>query len=445
MAMLSHQLPVITASAEAAAAHAVAHPNWVLRFPGPYQPAFTDEFVARSGGLRNWGTSQPEEAASGDMVLYAVRSWEEDGEEAQQVLADYRRQGWLTVLIASRAGMPANLPFDYLVENGAYCGSAEYSPANVIANIILGWMWCCEFTGALTRHGVHPHVYQSVFLPGADEFNATLTPKHGLPPCAAPQASGALGQAYFDRIQWLLAAVAGPRIQQQIGMAADIIAGHLLAGGRVLAACFAHAVPGEMEHQVQSPFLSLGVPTKEEEVKQKARTGDLLIFFGYIGLSSKYYDHGKWFRDAGLRLITSFVRDPHPGNGAPDALAHIDPSWQIGDAKVEIPFPPGKMAPMSVVNQLLLFRTLENSGAGNTGERLADDVYPSIVFFQDTYGINVERVLVAGVVNLQEVLPALESQTGARVQELVSASQLGVSAGSLQRSELAGVVGALIG
>lgn len=96
-------------------------------------------------------------------------------------------------------------------------------------------------------------------------------------------------------------------------------------------------------------------------------------------------------------------------------------------------------------DQLLLFRTLENSGTGNTGERLAEDVYPSIVFFQDTYGVNVERVLVAGVVNLQEVAPALESQTGARVQELVSAAQLGVSAGSLQRSELAGVVGALIG
>lgn len=96
-------------------------------------------------------------------------------------------------------------------------------------------------------------------------------------------------------------------------------------------------------------------------------------------------------------------------------------------------------------DHLLLFRTLENSGAGNTGERLAEDVYPSIVFFQDTYGVNVERVLVAGVVNLHEVAPALESQTGARVQELVSASQLGVSAGSLQRSELAGVVGALIG
>jgi type IV pilus assembly protein PilM len=97
-------------------------------------------------------------------------------------------------------------------------------------------------------------------------------------------------------------------------------------------------------------------------------------------------------------------------------------------------------------DQLLLFRTLENSGGANiTGERLADDIYPSIVFFQDTYGVNVERVLVAGVVDLHNVAPALEMQTGARVQELVTSSQLGVSAGTVQRSELAGVVGALIG
>ena len=97
-------------------------------------------------------------------------------------------------------------------------------------------------------------------------------------------------------------------------------------------------------------------------------------------------------------------------------------------------------------DQLLLFRTLENSGVSSvTGDRLADDVYPSIVFFQDTYGVNVERVLVAGVVDLHQVAPALESQTGARVQELVSSSQLGVSTGSVSRSELAGVVGALIG
>ena len=36
--------------------------------------------------------------------------------------------------------------------------------------------------------------------------------------------------------------------------------------------------------------------------------------------------------------------------------------------------------------QLLLFRTLENArGVTITGEQLAEEVYPSVVFFQDTY------------------------------------------------------------
>jgi type IV pilus assembly protein PilM len=40
--------------------------------------------------------------------------------------------------------------------------------------------------------------------------------------------------------------------------------------------------------------------------------------------------------------------------------------------------------------QLLLFRTLENArGVAISGEQLAEDVYPSVVFFQDTYSTNI--------------------------------------------------------
>ena len=48
-------------------------------------------------------------------------------------------------------------------------------------------------------------------------------------------------------------------------------------------------------------------------------------------------------------------------------------------------------------NQLLLFRTLENPrGVTITGEQLAEEVYPSVVFFQDTYHLNIEHIFVAG-------------------------------------------------
>ncbi len=96
--------------------------------------------------------------------------------------------------------------------------------------------------------------------------------------------------------------------------------------------------------------------------------------------------------------------------------------------------------------QLLLFRTLENTrGITITGEQLAEEVYPSVVFFQDTYHTNIERIYVAGLPESGGASPALRAQTGADVRELVETSQLGSGNGSsVPRWRMAGVVGALI-
>src|SRR5205807_9969232 len=95
--------------------------------------------------------------------------------------------------------------------------------------------------------------------------------------------------------------------------------------------------------------------------------------------------------------------------------------------------------------QLLLFRTLENTrGVTISGEQLAEDVYPSVVFFQDTYNTNIEQIFVAGISDVEEAAPALKAQTGAEVKELVKASQLGLGGGSIPKWRMAGVVGALL-
>jgi type IV pilus assembly protein PilM len=96
--------------------------------------------------------------------------------------------------------------------------------------------------------------------------------------------------------------------------------------------------------------------------------------------------------------------------------------------------------------QLLLFRTLENArGQSLTGEQLAEEVYPSIVFFQDTYHLNLERIYVAGLPESAGAATALRAQTGAEVHDLVAASQLGENLGSpVPRWRMAGVVGALV-
>ncbi len=95
--------------------------------------------------------------------------------------------------------------------------------------------------------------------------------------------------------------------------------------------------------------------------------------------------------------------------------------------------------------QLLLFRTLENvRGVTLTGDQLAEEVYPSVVFFQDTYSLNIERVYLAGLPESGSAAAALKSQTGAQVEELVLASQIGSTNGNVPRWRMAGVVGALI-
>ncbi len=97
-------------------------------------------------------------------------------------------------------------------------------------------------------------------------------------------------------------------------------------------------------------------------------------------------------------------------------------------------------------DKMLLFRTLENvRGVAISGEQLAEEVYPSIVFFQDTYQLNIEQIFIAGLAESEGAVPALRAQTGADVRELVGSSQLGANSGtSVPRWRMAGVVGALL-
>jgi type IV pilus assembly protein PilM len=96
-------------------------------------------------------------------------------------------------------------------------------------------------------------------------------------------------------------------------------------------------------------------------------------------------------------------------------------------------------------SDLLLYRTLENAhGTRLDAAGLADDIYPSLVFFQDNYGMQVERILLGGLASTHELGSALEAHTGAHVSDLVSASQVG-QADNLAPSQLAALAGALAG
>jgi type IV pilus assembly protein PilM len=154
-----------------------------------------------------------------------------------------------------------------------------------------------------------------------------------------------------------------------------------------------------------------------------------------VVLKSVLEEYESTFRDAGYS----------PGVVMPSMLA------ALGAADAERPTLVVKVDARTISiaildqEQLLLFRTLENMrGVMITGDQLAEEVYPSVVFFQDTYNLNIERVYIAGMPESGGAAPALKAQSGAQVEELVTSSQIGSATGSVPRWRMAGVVGALI-
>lgn len=92
-------------------------------------------------------------------------------------------------------------------------------------------------------------------------------------------------------------------------------------------------------------------------------------------------------------------------------------------------------------NELMLFRTIELT-SNMDAEQIADDVYPALVFFEDTYHTRVERLVVGGA-NSANAFAALERATGLHPQELIGTSM--VSGSEADRAAMGGVVGVLIG
>jgi len=154
-----------------------------------------------------------------------------------------------------------------------------------------------------------------------------------------------------------------------------------------------------------------------------------------VALSTVIEDYEAAFREAGYS----------PGVVMPSMLAALGAAASTGPTLV-IKLD-ARTTSIAILDkqQLLLFRTLENTrGVTITGEQLAEEVYPSVVFFQDTYHLNIDKIFVAGLPESGGAAPALRAQTGAEVKELVGSSQLGRSIGPIPKWRMAGVVGALL-
>jgi hypothetical protein len=372
--LLEAQVPAIVTAAEAAAKRAIEHPQALLHVPYTELTGLGDELGNRAGGLAN--ALPPEarrrHATPQDLVLLSVRAWETDGAEMLTKLATYRDQGWMTTLIASRAGAPDNLPelgATFFVDNGAPDGSAPHGRVSVLANTALAWMWCCEYVSAMTRQGKVPGILISIGLPGGTAHDRAIQTREGrlqLTDTDVAIPAGELARMYLGRLRPLVADLASPPRQAQLTAAADVAADYLNRGRRVVVSGVGHLITGEQDKEYRSPFHGRHHgQVNRGELKRDFTPGDLLIWIGYSGgVNSAYHSFGKLIAEAGLDTITCYTPDPRLD--APDLsdmrppLAHIDQSWAIGDAEVRMAVPPGHMAPISGINAMLILRMLDD-------------------------------------------------------------------------------------
>jgi type IV pilus assembly protein PilM len=165
------------------------------------------------------------------------------------------------------------------------------------------------------------------------------------------------------------------------------------------------------------------------------KTNDGVHVVAAVALASVMDEYEAVFREAGYS----------PGVVVPSMLAALGAA--DGHKPTLVVKVDARTTSIAILNnqQVQLFRTLENTrGVTITGEQLAEEIYPSVVFFQDTYHLNIDRIFVAGLAETAAAAPALKAQTGAEVRELVDASSLGSSGSAVPRWRMAGVVGALL-
>jgi hypothetical protein len=282
----------------------------------------------------------------------------------------------MIIVFASSFGKPIDLDADYFIDNGAKSGTEADAAVNSAANALNGWLWVCEYSAALTRLGKYPGILQSITTAGSIPFDHPLqTEKRNinLYPCTTAVPAGDLSSIYLLRVNRMLEGLSGPTTQSQLACAAEIIAARLKDGKKVFVSTSTHIMLNEMDRNNKTPWTPLFTLRNMGDVLAKnTKPGDLFFFLSFNGVSIWYYpensgptklwiDYDTPLRASKVDLITCFARDPlHPDNNGDYALAHIEQDWDFGDSEVPVPFPPGRIAPISGLYQSLLYRMLDD-------------------------------------------------------------------------------------
>lgn len=366
---LSSVIPQVSAAAEAAAGVIADNPQAQIYIPLRECFGFHEEMISRAGGLtqfRNWRLSPY------DVVLFAVRSWEEIGDDAVHMVRNWQEEGHKVILIASKAGMPEGLNPDFQIDNLASDGTRRHSEVNALVNVVLGWMWCCEYGSAFSRKGLFPAVTKGILTPDSWGHNAgTSAPDRNVRfyKCDTTIPPGELALVYLYRVRKLLAEILEPHVAKPMAEAARIIADRLESGKRVAVAGLGHMILEEPKHGLVSPMIGFrAVSMLPDSFFNAVEEGDIIVWLTYMGMDSAWDNYSAAIKKSGADLIASFAESVPPSS-KDGMLAFIPQSWTIPDAEVSIPVPPYSMAPVSAVNRVLLLRMLDESVADELSAR----------------------------------------------------------------------------
>lgn len=366
---IAYQIPQIIKAAEFAANHVLKYPNTLINVPYESQKTFSEELINRAGGLSiiypiDWRTNQ---LTDHDIVLLSVRSWETDSETIISQIKEYRQKKWKIIIFGSKKGMPKELDCDYFVDNAAASGSAIHGRINILVNITLGWMWCCEYVSAMSRKGKIPGILISISLPEADPHNKKIQTPEGrlwIGECPEKIPAGKLAKIYLERVRKLVSDLKSEKIQNQLDYASTIIAERMVQGKTVGISGVGHVIIDEVKKDLKAPwtpFQAVGyIRSRRNIFARYLKPGDTLVWIAYIGLNSKYHDYGSRIKQAGVELITSFAPDLDDPSVNETGIAHIEQCWKKGDAEVPLPCHPWKMAPVSGINSGLILRMLDD-------------------------------------------------------------------------------------
>lgn len=178
--------------------------------------------------------------------------------------------------------------------------------------------------------------------------------------------------------------LSGETTREEIDRAANIVAARLREGEQVFVSTSTHIMLNELGKDNKTPWTPLNTLRRMPKVlADRTQPGGLFFWLGFNGVSIWWYpenegptelfiDYDTPLRESGVDLITCFAHDPlHSDNNGQGALAHIEQNWGFGDAEVPVPFPPGRIAPISGLYQGLLYRMLDDTCsrllAGSTG------------------------------------------------------------------------------